>query len=120
MTLNRYGLSNINGWDGNKLYIDNAHGENSQYLLAPQLGAGMKEEDNTFTGVVMGIRDFEAKNKAKGQVGLFGYSRGLQSYFLNAKDGSVIMGKAGGGQIIVDPNAKIGEKPVGLLYSYNY
>lgn len=120
MTLNRYGLSNINGWDGNKLYIDNQHGENSQYLLAPQLGAGMKEEDNTFTGVVMGIRDFEAKDKAKGQVGLFGYSHGLQSYFLNAKDGSVIMGKAGGGQIIVDPNATIEENPVGLLYSYNY
>ena len=39
MTLNRDGNSYINGWDGNKLYID----DEGRYLMAPQVGAGYKE-----------------------------------------------------------------------------
>lgn len=106
MLYNRYELSSVNGWDGNKLYIDP---NNDQYLLAPQVGAGAKQ-DGRFTGVVMGVKQFNTTNVQ--HIGLFGYHQGIQSYFMNAEDGSVIMGKSGTGQIIADP--KSGKA---LLYS---
>lgn len=109
--LNRYGMSHINEWDGNKIYT----GANDEYLLAPQVGAGRKENDNSFTGMVMGLRRFQDKNNS--QVGLFGYHKGAQSLFLNAENGSAIFGKASssGGQIIIDPS-----RDDALLYSNNY
>lgn len=113
LTFNRYEMSNINEWDGNKLYIDE---ENGEYLLAPQVGAGYKDANNRFTGMVMGLRNITSDNENATQTGLFGYHKGQQSVFLNAKNGSAIFGKAGnGGQIIVDPNANSA-----MLYSSNY
>ena len=109
MIYNRYELSNINGWDGNKLYIDS---NNNQYLLAPQVGAGAKQ-NGLFTGVVMGIKQFN--NSSTQHIGLFGYASGVQSYFMNAEDGSIIMGKSGSGQIIADPSSS-----KALLYSSNF
>jgi len=50
MMLNQYGNAKINGWDGNSIDIDDDGG----VVLAPQVGAGRKEPDNTFTGVLMG------------------------------------------------------------------
>ena len=109
MLFNRYELSNINGWDGNKLYIDTA---NNQYILAPQVGAGLKK-NGLFTGVVMGVKKFNQSSTQ--HIGLFGYSSGIQSYFMNAEDGSVIMGKSGAGQITLDPS-----QSKALLYSSNF
>lgn len=50
MMLNRYGHAALNSWDGNSISID-ANGNG--VILAPQVGAGRKEEDNSFTGVLM-------------------------------------------------------------------
>ena len=100
MIYNRYERSNINGWDGNKLVLDN----NGRYIVAPQVGAGMKNNDNTFTGIVMGVKQENSGSASGQQIGLFGYSSGLQSIFLNAKDGSATFGVAGTGQIIMDPS----------------
>ena len=114
MLYNRYGMSNIIGQDGNKLYIDES--DNPQYLLAPQVGAGKKDKNNLFTGMVMGIRGFgkDTENKSK-QTGLFGYHENIQTMFLNAEDGSAIFGKSGTGQIIIDPSTDNG-----LIYSSTY
>ena len=109
MVFNRYELSNINGWNGSKLYIDQT---NNEYLLAPQVGAGIKT-NGLFTGVIMGIKQFNAKSTQ--HIGLFGYGNGIQSYFMNAEDGSVIMGKSGSGQMVIDPSSS-----KALLYSSNY
>ena len=109
MLFNRYELSNINGWDGSKLYIDE---NNEEYLLAPQIGAGLKK-NGLFTGVVLGIKQFNSS--VNQQIGMFGYSDGIQSYFMNAEDGSVIFGKPGTGQIIADPT-----QSKALLYSSNF
>ena len=99
LLLNRYGNAAINDWDGNSVSIDeNGNG----VILAPQIGAGKKEEkDNSFTGMVMGTVKEYGKNYAN--TGLFGYSYGRQSLFLNSENGSAIFGKAGTGQIILDP-----------------
>lgn len=109
MLFNRYETSNVNGWDGNKLKVTDG------YLLAPQVGAGLKTGNNTFTGVIMGIRQIAPNKRTNQRIGLFGYHEGVQSFFLNAEDGSAIFGKAGTGQIIIDPKTD-----KGLLYSSNY
>ena len=95
---NQYGMSNINGWDGSKLEID----EDGQYILAPQMGAGEKNDDNTFTGLVMG----KSVNGEETRNGLFGYYHGQQSIFLNAETGGATFGVAGAGQIIIEPNSE--------------
>jgi len=48
--LNRYELHQLNDWDGNSIKISDAEG----YILAPQMGAGQKDSNNRFTGVLMG------------------------------------------------------------------
>lgn len=114
ITLNRYGMASINGWDGNKIYT----GSNNQgdYLYAPQIGAGKKEEDNSFTGMIMGLRKREAVANEI-DVGLFGYNRGEQTIFLNSKDGSATFGVAGSGQIILKPG---GVNSSAVIYGGNY
>ena len=113
---NRYEMSNINAWDGNKIET----GENGTYLLAPQVGAGIKESDNSFTGLIMGIKNTATGTSAasSSQVGLFGYRKGSQSIKLDARTGAAIFGVAGGGgQIVIDPSSNAGS---GLIYSSNY
>lgn len=94
--LQRYGNSSLNMWDGNSISIENDNG----VILAPQVGAGKKNSDNSFTGVVIGV----AKTENKEQVGLMGYSEGKQSIFLNADDGSATFGIEGKGQIVFEPS----------------
>ena len=101
MIFNRYELSNINGWDGNKLDLNEEEG----YILAPQMGAGKKDNENKFTGVVMGVKQIQERSTIGQKIGLFGFSQGMQSFFLNAEDGSATFGKENGGQIIIEPGS---------------
>lgn len=108
MYYNRYEMSNINGWDGNKTDV------NDGYILAPQVGAGRKEEDNSFTGVVIGQKNITNGTKDS-KIGLFGFNHGDQTIFLDSQDGSALFGKQGAGQICIDPRQEHA-----LLYSGNY
>lgn len=86
MSLNRYGLSSLNKWDGNSVEIN----DDENYILAPQIGAGQKEKDNSFTGVVMGtMGEYGSDDKT---VGLMGFASGEQSILLDAKNGSATFG----------------------------
>lgn len=96
MSLNRYSLASLNKWDGNSIEIKDDEGKRS-YILAPQIGAGIKNNDNSFTGVVMGSRfeqveDAEGKVTEQNDVGLFGYHEGRQSIFLDSKTGNAVFG----------------------------
>lgn len=96
MSLNRYALASLNKWDGNSIEIKDGEGKRS-YILAPQIGAGIKNDDNSFTGVVMGSRfesteDAEGNVKEQNDVGLFGYHKGKQSIFLDSKTGNAVFG----------------------------
>lgn len=95
--INRYGNAAMNGWDGNSISLD----ENGTTILAPQIGAGSKNDDNTFTGVFMG--SVKEPGATKEEHGLFGYNAGQRTITLNSEDGSARFGKAGAGQIIIDP-----------------
>lgn len=110
MLFNRYEMSNINGWDGNKTQVEDG------YILSPQVGAGKKDNStNQFTGIVMGVKQTDVKTNDNQRIGMFGFHKGVQSLFLNAEDGSAILGKSDAGQIIIDPS-----QSKGLLYSSNF
>lgn len=95
--LNRYGISTLNDWDGNHIEIN----ENNDAILAPQVGAGRKESDNSFTGILMG--EVLESGQKDSQYGLYGYYQGNKTIELNAQNGSAKFGKVGAGQIILDP-----------------
>ena len=106
-TYNRYEMSFLNGWDGNKLETGDG------YIIAPQVGAGIKNNDNSFTGIVLGVKQIKERD-SNSKVGLFGYNYGIQTLFLNARDGSATFGRAGSGQIIIEP------KQEAIIKSGNY
>ena len=89
MHLNTFGLASLNAWDGNTVTID----ENNGYVMAPQVGAGEKDGNNRFTGILMGKTETSTGHGEKEkQVGLFGYAHGLQSIFLDAETGNATFG----------------------------
>lgn len=103
MMINRYNHAALNGWDGNSISLSN-NGK-GQTILAPQIGAGIKDRQNRFTGIFMGDihRDNPDPDQAERQIGLMGYHQGQRSIFLNAQNGMATFGKQGSGQIIIDP-----------------
>ena len=109
MYLNRYGNAAMNGWDGNHIEINNDGG----FILAPQIGAGKKENDNSYTGVFMG--SVQEAGKANAETGLFGYNHGERTIALDAEKGSARFGKSGQGQIVIDP-----DETSAKLYSDNF
>ena len=115
--LNKYGLSHLNDWDGNSIQIN----EDGGYILAPQMGAGVKNNDNTFTGVLMG--EMIQPNSKRIDIGLMGFGQGERSFFIDSQSGAALFGKKGGnkkkgGGIAIDPNAA--EDEDALLYSHNF
>lgn len=114
--LNRYGNSAINGWDGNSIDIGANDGK---LILAPQVGAGTKDEQtNTFTGVFMG--SIKETGKTEEEHGLFGYHDGQRTITLNAADGSAKFGKEGLGQIVIDPNVETAQLKSGSYTPAEY
>ena len=107
---NRYASAMLNDWDGN-LTIN----EKNDTILSAMIGAGVKNDDNTFSGIVMGdmgkVSDnFDPNNKTG--VGLYGLDHGAQSYGFKI-DGTAFIGKSGSGRINFDGNK-------GTITSGNY
>ena len=114
---NRFGHAAINGWDGNTVSIDTEGG----VVLAPQIGAGDKDENNAFTGVLMGTSLLKDQDESvyKKETGLMGLSHGERSFFLNSEDGSAVFGKNGSGQIKFIPADK-NKKPQAIITGGSY
>ena len=94
--LDTYGNENINGWDGQQLVIDE---ENGEYIFAPQIGAGTKDSQNRFTGVVMGQNSSPNVDRDN-IIGLYGYNSGQNTFGLQA-NGKAYFG-TGNGRIVID------------------
>lgn len=104
----------INSWDGSLTF-----NENDGIILSKMMGAGHKEANNTFTGILMG--DIVGETLLPGQTlnpfyygtGLYGYSGGEKAFGFNS-NGYGFIGKASsGGQILFDGNG-------GIIKSSNY
>lgn len=104
---NQYSSALLNNWDG-KLIVDNAN----NYILSAMMGAGSKNDENQFTGVLMGDigkaqgTEGDSPRNDETQFGLFGYHEGTQSFGFNT-DGTAFIGKSGQGRIEFDGNGGI-------------
>ena len=97
---NKYFSSTINHWDG-ELTFD----EKGNTILARMIGAGSKDINNLFSGVIMG--DWSGKISGldnRKSLGLYGFNAGDASFGF-CVDGTAFIGKAGRGQIIFDGNS---------------
>lgn len=97
--LNRHGFANLNDWNGNGIELNSDGG----YILIPQVGAGKKDANNRFTGLLMG--EVKESGTSKSEIGLFGFLNGLRTIFLDAETGTAEFGIPGGGQIRIDPSS---------------
>lgn len=109
MYFNRFGQEALNDWDGNSIQLD----EEGGHIYSPQVGAGIKDSNNRFTGVLMG--KVKEHNNSQELIGLLGYNEGVRSIFLDSKTGKAEFGAAGGGQIVLDPRDKTAK-----IYSSDY
>jgi hypothetical protein len=92
ITQNTYSSSLLNEWDGS-LSIDEGNGT----ILSTMVGAGRKDEDNRFEGVLMG--DVATGSNADAvMTGLYGFHKGAQSFGFKV-DGTAFIGKSGAGRL---------------------
>ena len=102
-----YNISLLNNWNGNQI-ID-AEGNK---ILTALIGAGIKENNNTFSGVFMGnICDVGSSENGK-RTGLLGFNQGSHTFGFHT-DGTAFIGPPGQGRIEFDGNK-------GLIESYGY
>lgn len=98
MIQNRYPSAMLNEWDGS-LVIDEENGT----IMSTMVGAGRKNSDNQFEGVLMGdVAAGAGFNVDNGSgIGIYGFHKGAQSFaFLN--NGTGFIGKSGCGRILFD------------------
>ena len=109
LLLNQYGHAALNGWNGNSIQLSESGG----FILAPQVGAGKKESDNSFTGMLMG--EVKEGANSKSNIGLLGYFKGARVIFLDSETGKAEFGMNGKGKIVIDPTNDTAQ-----IYSGNY
>ena len=95
---NSYASPVLNKWDG-RLQI--GEDENRDTILSLMMGAGRKNENNKFDGVLMGDILAGSGDSAIQKIGLYGYQDGQQSFGFKI-DGTAFIGKSGYGQIVFD------------------
>lgn len=94
---NKYPSAMVNKWDG-QLNIDS----DNNFIGVAQIAAGKKENNNTFTGVLMGsFGDGKADSSLSKNTGVYGYYQGKQVYALK-DDGTATFGKSGNGRITIN------------------
>lgn len=98
ITQNNYASSTLNQWSG-EFEINEANGT----IMSTMVGAGKKNENNTFDGVLMGNIERGASfdtNNASG-LGIYGFNNGAQSFYMGI-NGKAFFGKSGRGRIYID------------------
>ena len=105
ITQNAYNSPLLNAWD-ESVSIDEEGGT----IMAPMIGAGKKNNDNQFSGVLMG--DVKKADNDISLTGLYGYQNGIQTFSLT-EEGKAKFGASGSGQIQIDGSQ-------GIIESGNY
>ena len=106
ITQNRYSSPMLNDWDG-RLEID----EEDNTIMTMMIGAGRKNSNNQFNGVLMGDVKTGTGDDATA-TGLYGFHEGAQSFGFKI-DGTAFLGKADHGRIEFNGNT-------GVIYSQNW
>ena len=90
-----YPSTTLNNWNGKELVIDDENGS----ILAHNFSAGKKDDNNKFTGVILG--DWSQTNSDLNMTtntGIYGFHQGAMSYAFK-DDGTAFIGKDGQGRI---------------------
>lgn len=99
---NRYPSAMLNAWDGS-FQIDEENGT----IMSTMMGAGRKNIDNQFEGILMGdIQGTSGGDISADTIGLYGYNDGAQSFGFKI-DGTAFLGKSGYGRIVFNGNEGI-------------
>ena len=85
LSLNNFSIDMTNKWAGGVVSID----EEAATIMATAMGAGHKNIDNSFTGVLMG--DIQLNQQSAIDSGLFGFNNGQMVFKLN-KDAEFFVG----------------------------
>lgn len=101
---NRFGNAMFNNWDGS-LVVN----EKENKILTAIIGAGKKETDNTFSGVLMGDFTYKTSIETEGSIetktvkktGLLGFKNSLETFGFHT-DGTAFIGPSGQGRIEFD------------------
>ena len=102
---NRFGSATLNKWDG-KFKINEDEGT----ILSSMVGAGKKNRDNSFSGVLMGdVNDKAGFSPNTVNTGLYGFHEGSASFGFDV-NGTAFLGKSGKGRIVFNGNS-------GLIHS---
>ena len=102
---NKYPTSIVNQWNG-QLKIDN----DNNTILSAKVIAGKKNDDNTFTGVMMGDWSGNDSSNTEGAItensGIYGFQKGTASFGFRA-NGTAFLGKPGAGRLEFDGNKSV-------------
>lgn len=96
-----YASTMLNSWDGS-LTIDEDNGT----IMSAMVGAGYKDDENRFNGVLMGNVAKKIGVGKSSDTGVFGYHEGEQSFGLKI-DGTAFFGKSGHGRIEINGNTGV-------------
>ena len=100
---NRYPSATLNAWDGEGIEINEKEG----YIISPAIAAGKKNEDNSFSGVMLGDwSKTQTEDSITKQTGLYGFHYGAQSFAFK-EDGTAFIGKSGLGRIEFNGNSGV-------------
>lgn len=104
MIQNRYPSAMVNSWNGKDLVLD----ENNGAILSQMVGAGSKNANNQFSGVLMGdwTSNAQASTALNTYTGLYGFKDG-QMVFSFRDDGTATIGSATGSQLKFDGNESV-------------
>lgn len=97
----RYDFAMLNNW-GEDLTIDTKNGT----ILSTMIGAGTKDSQGAFSGVLMGDVRSGTGNNIITNTGIYGFQNGVMSYALK-DDGSGFFGAGANGRIEFDGNSGI-------------
>ena len=103
---NRYPAKMVNDWNGAQV-IDKAN----NVIMSARMVAGRKENDNTFSGVMMGDwKGQDVETKITEKTGIYGFNHGSASFGFR-DDGTAFIGKSGSGRIEFDGEKGIIKSP---------
>ena len=98
----QYDFAMLNSWDG-KLTID----EDNGIILSTMLGAGRKNSQNQFSGVLIGdVKGGSGLQSTEHKTGVYGFQDGVMSYGLR-EDGTAFFGASGKGRVEIDGTSGI-------------
>ena len=111
---NKYGSDELNNWDGKASIVNDA------YMVSSKVAAGVKNDDNTFTGITLGSNFYPDNTERKAEIGLFGYGKlnkddpnsWTRTLFIDANSGRAMFGPVGASQIVLDPKIPTGQNQV--------